>query len=196
MEKITSANYPGNAGKTERIPTGPTQVDPRVSKVLSILLERSITTGRLLDEIKRHIYYSKDCDVVTIEMRCEETHDFNVDYPAAGFSLTPEQFRILHTSLGLLTEAGELAEVVLANLRDGEPLDKVNIMEEIGDGYWYSAIPMNMWGWSMDQVLQANIDKLKKRYPQGWTQEDALNRDLPGERKTLEQHGPSPAPGA
>lgn len=187
----TINEYPKLAGLTETVPTEATQVEPKVSYVLTVLLNRLANDARLLDQVKKWIYYGNRKVSIEQIQSDVEVGNLQVQHPAEGFKLDPIQRRILHCCMGLLTEAGEMAEAVLANLVNGVPLDQTNIMEEIGDGYWYSAIPINVYGWTMQQVLEANVEKLRKRYPQGFTEEAAANRDLAGERKILEGHATS-----
>lgn len=102
--------------------------------------------------------------------------------------------RIFHVITGIITEASELAEALQLNL-EGDALDLVNVSEEIGDIAWYgfgifpdaSEIPPG-------QILDTNIGKLVKRYPEKF--DDFLaqqeNRDLDAERAILEE-GAKPA---
>jgi len=69
---------------------------------------------------------------------------------------------------------------------NGAPLDLVNVLEEFGDINWYEAIASSATGIKLDDVLNANIDKLKKRFPEKFTSDEANNRDLTTERDTLE----------
>lgn len=96
--------------------------------------------------------------------------------------------RGLHASLGMVTEAGELADVFKKHLFYGKPIDWVNLEEEVGDLFWYVAVLVDVLGKTeFDGILQKNIDKLAKRYPnQQFTETSAINRDLDGERKILE----------
>ena len=97
--------------------------------------------------------------------------------------------RIFHVITGIITEASELAEALQLNL-EGDPLDLVNVSEEIGDIAWYgfgifpdaSEIPPG-------QILDTNIGKLIKRFPEkfdAWLAQQE-NRDLAAERVILEE---------
>ena len=52
------------------------------------------------------------------------------------------------------------------------------IRENIGDALWYAAMICNFFGWDLDEVLGENIQKLKKRYPQGFTQKNAERKGI------------------
>ena len=95
--------------------------------------------------------------------------------------------RLIHYTDGLVTEAAELKDAIKKHTAYGTELDVPNRKEELGDVFWYAARIMDMFDWSMGDVMQLNIDKLKARYPEKFTQELAENRDLEKEREILEQ---------
>jgi len=94
--------------------------------------------------------------------------------------------RIMHSIIGISTESGELLGALKKNLFYGKELDIVNIKEEIGDLFWYVAVLCDELDISLQKVLDKNIEKLKTRYPNKFTQVSALNRDLEKERGILE----------
>jgi NTP pyrophosphatase (non-canonical NTP hydrolase) len=98
--------------------------------------------------------------------------------------------RGLHSALGMVTEAGELADVFKKHIFYGKPIDWVNVEEELGDLFWYVAVMVDVLGKeSFDSILQKNVDKLAKRYKdQTFTEASALHRDLSGEREILESN--------
>lgn len=91
-----------------------------------------------------------------------------------------------HMVSGMVTEAAEIMDVYKKHIAYGKPLDLVNIKEEIGDLMWYIANMCNLHDWSLEDILGTNIEKLKSRYPEKFTNENAINRDLLKERKILE----------
>jgi len=94
--------------------------------------------------------------------------------------------RLLHGAMGMITEAGEIIDSLKKHIFYGKTLDKVNLVEEIGDTLWYIAILADELNMSIEDIMEININKLRKRYPEKFTQEAALNRDLDAERKVLE----------
>jgi len=92
----------------------------------------------------------------------------------------------LHMILGMQTEAAEIADLYKKHIAYGKTLDLVNLKEEIGDLMWYIANMCNLHGWDLLEILATNIEKLKARYPDKFTNEQALNRDLVKERDILE----------
>ncbi len=97
-----------------------------------------------------------------------------------------EQARAIHGFLGLLTESGEFADKFKRHVFYAAPLDMTNSAEEVGDIMWYISILLDHIGIDWEQCMLANIAKLKKRYGDKYAHHAALNRDLEGERRTLE----------
>lgn len=99
---------------------------------------------------------------------------------------TPENIRLLHAAIGLCTESGEIQDQLKKAIFYGKPLDRVNLAEELGDVFWYMAIMSDALGVSFAEIMEKNIAKLKARYGSKFTENAALNRDIPAERKILE----------
>lgn len=93
---------------------------------------------------------------------------------------------ILHGAIGLATESGEILDVMKKHIYYGKPIDTVNLAEEIGDVLWYVSLLLRNMGMTYEQVAQMNINKLQKRFPDQFTEDLALNRDLKTERAQLE----------
>jgi NTP pyrophosphatase (non-canonical NTP hydrolase) len=93
----------------------------------------------------------------------------------------------LHMVLGVVTEAGELADIFKKNLAYNKLIDWVNVQEEIGDCMWYLAVMCKINGFNFEKILDITIDKLKIRYPDKYTDYNANNRNLEEERKALEK---------
>jgi NTP pyrophosphatase (non-canonical NTP hydrolase) len=106
-----------------------------------------------------------------------ESHNFHVENVG---------HRLIHASMGLVTEAAEFQDALKKSLFYGKPLDKTNLKEEIGDILWYLAIAMDELETDFDVEQDRVIRKLKARYPSKFENELAENRDLATERKILE----------
>ena len=89
--------------------------------------------------------------------------------------------------LGLQTESAEISDVFKKKLAYNKDIDWVNVKEEIGDLMWYIANLCNLNEWDLENILETNINKLKIRFPEKFTNDLAINRDLLEERKTLEK---------
>ena len=95
---------------------------------------------------------------------------------------------LLHGCIGLAGESGELATAMQRWMFYGKKLDLVNIKEEIGDCFWYIAEICEACGFDPVEIMEKNIAKLQKRYPEKFTEDLAAeeNRDRAAERKVLE----------
>lgn len=105
---------------------------------------------------------------------------------SAGLNISNEMARQLHAAIGLSTEAGELTDAFKKALFYGKPLDRVNVIEEAGDLLWYLALLFDSLGSSFEEAAEKVIAKLRARYPEKFSGELAINRDLVNERAVLE----------
>jgi len=78
--------------------------------------------------------------------------------------------------MGISEEAGELWSAIYKHVFYGQPLDSTNIREEIGDLMWYIALVANATGFDLEKTMKENIDKLKERYPESFTEKAAAER--------------------
>lgn len=86
------------------------------------------------------------------------------DFVRQLFKADTEPMMALHAALGCAGEAGELADAIKKEYIYGKVRDRENIVEELGDLRFYMQAVMNHYGISESEVLQANGDKLAKRY--------------------------------
>jgi len=83
---------------------------------------------------------------------------------------------LVFAALELTAEAGEVANLVYKAAFQQHPIDLEHLKEEIGDALWGMAVLCDAGGFTLDDVMEANIAKLRKRYPNGWTREASLAR--------------------
>ena len=83
---------------------------------------------------------------------------------------------LINSVMGLCGEAGEAIDIVKKWMAQGHELDKEHLAKELGDIAWYLAEAATALDLPLEQILQANIDKLKKRYPDGFEVERSLVR--------------------
>lgn len=79
-------------------------------------------------------------------------------------------------TLGLAGEAGEVVEHVKKHLGHGHKLDVEKVAKELGDVLWYVATLCDALGLDMGNVASANIEKLKARYPEGFSAAASIHR--------------------
>lgn len=84
--------------------------------------------------------------------------------------------RLLWNTLGLVGEAGELAEIVKKGVYHQHGINSEKFEKEIGDVLWYLAAICTCWGVNLEDIMSQNIEKLKIRYPEGFSVEDSKRR--------------------
>lgn len=147
---------------------------------LAAALQRAIAIGGDIDKLKRAIFYgseydgSAEDDRVTLHVGDDSDES---EYPSPD---------MLHSALGVFTEAAEFLEAVFKSTFGGETFDRTNAIEELGDLEWYMAVMRQRLTVSQEKVQRINIAKLKARYPEKFAQSDALDRDTDRERSVLE----------
>ena len=94
-------------------------------------------------------------------------------------TLNPELNRrdmLINSVMGLCGEAGEAIDVVKKWMAQGHELDEEHLKKELGDLAWYLAEAATALHVPLEDILQANIEKLKQRYPQSFRSEDSMAR--------------------
>ena len=83
---------------------------------------------------------------------------------------------LINGVMGLCGESGEAIDIVKKWLAQGHELDKTRLAKELGDIAWYLAETAYALEIPLEDILKANIDKLKARYPQGFDPEKSVHR--------------------
>lgn len=83
---------------------------------------------------------------------------------------------LINAVMGLCGESGEVIDLVKKHLAQGHDLDKEKMIKELGDVAWYLAEACHALDINLEDVLTQNIDKLKRRYPDGFKEIDSINR--------------------
>ena len=93
---------------------------------------------------------------------------------ARSTAIYPDECKVVYPALGLCGEAGEVAEKVKKNIRDGKSLDGVAL--ELGDVLWYISALADDLGVTLEEVAKANIEKLQSRMERNKIKGDGDNR--------------------
>jgi NTP pyrophosphatase (non-canonical NTP hydrolase) len=83
---------------------------------------------------------------------------------------------LLNGSLGLTGEAGEVADSIKKVIFHGHKMDRDGLVKELGDVCWYLALLCHAIDVPLEEVMSQNIEKLKKRYPDGFSETASINR--------------------
>lgn len=188
--------YVQDAIRTESV-IDEVKLDPNL---LASVLQIFIASGNMLDQIKKHAFYGKDYDseklveeFMNIVASLDQLKPSVADIKQAEVKMMPDPNegviavdpRTFHALVGIATESTELMEALVLAF-SGETMDNVNVLEEFGDLNWYQAIGIDALGGDFGTILDTNIEKLRARYPEKFTNESAVNRDLDKERAILE----------
>lgn len=84
---------------------------------------------------------------------------------------------IRHSVFGLCSEAGEVAGIFQKKYQ-GHEIDKEHIKKELGDCLWMIAEACSAFGFTMEEVMESNIEKLLNRYPKGFDAEKSIHREV------------------
>lgn len=130
-------------------------------------LKKVVEVANALDKVKKGVFYAKGDDI--------------------GQNFIDVNPRIFHGIIGMVTEVGELVEILLKQIEGKGILDVQSIFEELGDVFWYTAILMHDQKVSPERVCYYNIAKLRTRFPEKFTEDSYLreHRDLLEEQKAL-----------
>ena len=90
---------------------------------------------------------------------------------------------ILTWGLGIAGESGDTAGCIKKTFSHKND-QRAGIRENIGDTLWYAAMICNFFGWDLDEILNENIAKLKKRYPKGFSKKDAKRKGIDWNEKS------------
>lgn len=139
------------------------EMDTAKAICLAVNLEAALSASRKVDRMKKYVIYGKEQDA-------ENVIRSPVDEGCLVF-MSPEMAHKLHMAIGLFGEAGEILEAVIAEIETGSR-DTANEIEESGDIEFYHEGYRQACGFTREQAIKANIEKLGKRY-QGHKYTDA-----------------------
>jgi NTP pyrophosphatase (non-canonical NTP hydrolase) len=124
-----------------------------------------------------------ECDQDKACERMEEVYPADPTSTGQRDLLLP--VRLNHAVLGMAGEVGELAGALEKWLYYGRALDRENLIEEMGDLLWYVAQLCNAIAVDMSTVMEANIAKLRARYPEKYSDSSSANRDHFSEKEAM-----------
>ncbi|MFK7807514.1 MAG: nucleoside triphosphate pyrophosphohydrolase family protein [Saprospiraceae bacterium] len=87
------------------------------------------------------------------------------------FDITDKKVMLSWWALGLSGEAGEVADLIKKGIYHQQGIDELKLKKELGDVLWYIAALCTEMGFTMEEVMQQNVEKLKARFPDGYSPE-------------------------
>ena len=98
---------------------------------------------------------------------------------AAARTMNPaldRERRLVDAAAGLAEEAGEVIGHVRKAVYVGHPLDREHMVKELGDALWCIAALATTLDVPLDEIASANLEKLRRRFPDGFSSEASLRR--------------------
>lgn len=165
--------------------------------VTNAIVGALVAAGGLADLLKKQLYYGR---AITADQYRSAVEDVRIQLELLEQSLDvslvynnplPYNVRILHGTLGRISEDGEMLDALLEVAHDDQAtLDLTNLIEEAGDGLWYTAEQISgvqaLTGADAHDIAARNIAKLKIRYSDRFDGDSSIERDLEAERRAVE----------
>ncbi|MBD9544229.1 hypothetical protein IB276_32820 [Ensifer sp. ENS04] len=162
------AQYQAEFGRTRAPVFFPENVSPIY---VGLLMESRHKSAELVDAVKRALIYGNTTKLEQLGGKAVASNELGLPYHT--------DVDELHAILGMEGEAGEISEAVLSD--DPRDVIRARIVDESGDFMWYLHLLWDKYGITMGEVLAGNIAKLAKRYPDKFTTDAAVNRNLEAE---------------
>lgn len=86
------------------------------------------------------------------------------------------EYKLANYGLGIAGEAGEVADLIKKAIFHGHSIKTTEVKKELGDVLWYLSQIASSAGLTLEEIAIANIEKLKKRFPNGFSVEDSIKR--------------------
>lgn len=90
-----------------------------------------------------------------------------IDAPDAEY--TAAEIMLVWNALGVAGEAGEVADLIKKSVFHRHPLDREKLIKELGDVLWYVAALCTKLEITLSDVMELNVEKLRRRYPEGYS---------------------------
>ena len=173
---------------------GPFDYMAEADKTCSIVFNpQFVSRTEVLNILSNVIGFAEDMNMLKkLFFRGRTPQDLNMPMPSDDDSMGPllkgctdDEVNIIHGIVGVITEAGEMAELLKAFF-EGTPFDRVHLLEEGGDVEWYQVRILRGIHASLYQRDFTNINKLHGRHGSAFDVFRDANRDLGAERKQLE----------
>lgn len=108
---------------------------------------------------------------------CASPEDRYIDEILRTCVAEDDSERLVLGALGLAGEAGEVIDLVKKARFQGHPIDWEKVKGELGDVMWYVGLLCHTLGLSLEEIRQANVEKMHRRYPDGFEIERSVNRE-------------------
>lgn len=185
---MNSTQFQNEAIRTDLENYGPVQQRLKENaKSLKSTINGFLLSSSAMDLLKKKVMYNSDpLKLIALDAELSKNlQEFPLDF-VEKVSENENLSQLFHYTVGVITESNELLLGLGNAIKTGE-VDVVNFSEEIGDIFFYLSVMATRLGLSLEDIMEVNNKKLKKRYPNKFTDIDANHRDLQEERNILEE---------
>lgn len=162
----------------------PTRMTAKTRHQLHLLLSTATANTEIAGQVKKNVFhqhedYISDSYFLTLKDFVEGVNNRRVDVFVGELPLSPASMSLLEGTLGIVDESGEVAELVDRHIIQGKPVEnfKELLKKELGDVMWYMAETAKAADLTLQEIAEANVAKLEKRYPGGFTVDASVNRE-------------------
>lgn len=134
----------------------------------------AIEVGKLVEHLKKGIFHQHGIDHAVLNERLSAIAEMVLGCSPPIPNLSKQEVMKLWVLSGLIGETAEVGESILTELETGEKPAEMG--KELGDCQWYLTSLATQYGLSMNDVLIGNVEKLQKRYRNGYSSEASKNR--------------------
>lgn len=146
------------------------EISPENRHLVQVALTTAGLFGAQLEAVKKGVFHQHGIDAIEVFGAMGQAL---VEFSAnPGLALDQENVMVIWNLIGLIGEATELLELV------AEGRGREAWLDELGDCAWYLAALATKQGLSLSEVMGHNIEKLKARYPEGFSYESSKNRTV------------------
>ena len=146
------------------------EMTPHKAALMNMICRQVADSANSLDHVKKYAIYNKQNLASQTPVSLDERRFYE------NFRPTPSQCELLHAAIGIAGESGELLDAVRKLFLEGQPLDRENVIEELGDLCFYLEAACQAIGVTREEIEELNTAKLSKRYEGGYTDKAAQER--------------------
>lgn len=92
----------------------------------------------------------------------------------------PEKDQLNNYVFGLVGEVGEVVDLLKKFFFHGHEVDSARLKSELGDILWYVSAVASLFNINLQEIAQGNVEKLERRYPEGFSSEASIKREKEG----------------
>lgn len=146
------------------------EMTPHKAALMNMISGQVVDSTNSLDLVKKYAIYNKQNTASRTPVSLDERRFYE------NFRPTPSQCELLHAAIGIAGEAGELLDAVRKLFFEGQPLDRENVIEELGDLGFFIEAALQALDVDRAYIEAVNQSKLTERFKDGYSDQAAIER--------------------